>query len=530
MLQLMKPRRIEQGSILWWTPEDVPEKHKILRDYCVQDVEVERALTKRLRPLSDTEFKIWQLDQAINTRGVRIDTPSVKLASQIVAASLDVLNRELAVRTRNACDKVGQTARLKDWLRKEGVDVESVDKASVRALLEMELDPNVRRVIEIRQEAAKSSTAKLEAMTLRTSADGRSRENLLYHGASTGRWSGKGIQLQNLPRPSLKGRQILTAFEALKAKDPAWLEIFTDKKGKTYPALSVVSDMLRGMVTAEPGAELARADLSNIEGRVLAWLAGEEVKLDRFRAFDAGTGPDIYRETAALILGIPVEDVTDEQRQAYGKVPELFLGFGGGKGAFLSAAALYGIEATDDEAEGIKVGWRGLHPKTVQFWWDLDAAAMDAVRNPGRAFAAGPIQYAVKGSIMWCRLPSGHLLSYVDPQIREVTTPWGAQRDAVTYMGVDSKTRQWSRHKGYGGHWAENVTQAVARDFMAEGMLRVEARGWPIVLTVHDEIISEVPAGTVTAQEYAAEMSVLPAWAAGLPVAAAGEVSWRYGK
>jgi len=520
MLSMAKPRSKPGQPLRWW---DLPERIERLVAYCRTDVEVERALTKRLRALSENERKLFLLDAQINDRGVRVDLEKVQQASIIVKKALADLDREIGIRTRNAVTKATQAARLTQWLNEQGVDVESVDKVAVKSALTTVTDPNLRRVLEIRQEAAKSSTAKLEAFQNRACADGRMRENLLFHGAATGRWSGKGAQLQNLPRPSLKQHDIEAAIDAMQSKDPAWLTLWG-------PPLSVVSDCLRGMIIADPGKELVMADFSAIEGRVLAWLAGEQWKLDAYRAYDRGEGPDLYKLTAAGILGIPVEEVTGEQRQGQGKVPELFLGYGGGKGAFISGAALYGYHVEEERADEIKVAWRAQNPAIVQFWYDLDRAAMSAVRQPGRQFKAGRISYASAGNILWCRLPSGRLLSYVDPKIREVETPWGAMRDSVTYMGVDSVTRKWDRHKAYGGHWAENCCQAVARDVMAEAMLRVEQRGWPVVLTCHDEIISEVPAGTATAEEYEAELCALPDWAEGLPLAAEGCVSRRYRK
>jgi DNA polymerase len=523
MLSLAKPRRVENGVPVWWTPEDAPEKHARLHAYCAQDVEVERALTKKLRPLPASELALFQLDHKINTRGVRIDLPAVKHASAIVKTALDGLDREIGIRTRNAVTRASQASRLAEWLREQGVDVESVDKASVKGALAQDgLGANIRRVLEIRREAAKSSTAKLEAYQNRLCRDGRMRENLLYMGASTGRWSGKGAQLQNLPRPSLKPHQIDRVFEALPTRDPDWLEVWG-------PALSVVADTLRGMIIAADGHELVRADFSNIEGRVLAWLAGEQWKLDAFRAYDAGTGPDLYKLAYAKAFGIAIEDVDAHMRQL-GKVMELALGYAGGVGAFQSMAALYGITMSDDRADELKLAWRAAHPATVAFWYALDDAAMSAVRHPGRLTKAGPIGYVVAGNILWCRLPSGRLLSYVDPKIREVETPWGAMRDAVTYMGVNSMTRKWERAKGYGGLFAENVTQAVARDVMAEAMLRVEAQGWPVLLTVHDEVVCETPAGAVTPEQFGAVMSEIPHWADGLPVAAEAEAGRRYGK
>lgn len=560
MMQLARPRSKPGEPLRFWTPEEVPEKFKRLYDYCVQDVEVERALTKKLRPLSDFEHAIWQLDHTINTRGVRVDLSSVRRADRIVKLSLEQLDQEIATRTRNAVTKASQATRLVEWLREQGVDAASVDKQAVKDALAADLPPNVRRVLEIRREAAKSSTAKLEAMKLRTSADGRSRETLMYHGASTGRWSGKGIQLQNLPRPSLKQRDIEAVFEALPAGDPAWLELWGQP-------LSVVSDCLRGMITAEPGHELVMADFANIEGRVLAWLAGEEWKLDAFRAYDRGEGADLYKVAASGMLGRPIEAIDDKQRQI-GKVSELALGYQGGHGAFISMAKNYSVTPADiapsvkaafpedtwsaaearfeennrfdlpvDEWTALRIvvdSWRAAHPKVVAMWQDLDDVAATAVMRPGKRFdadsTAGKVSFACAGNILWCRLPSGRLLAYVDPKIKDVEAPWGAVRQAVTFMSVNSVTRRWERTKGYGGYWAENVTQAVARDIMAEAMLRIEGRGWPVVLTVHDEVIAEVPKGSVTGHEFGEVMRQLPAWAGALPVAAEGLVSWRYRK
>jgi len=371
--------------------------------------------------------------------------------------------------------------------------------------------------------------------------------------------SGKGIQLQNLPRPKLKQNDIDAVFEALPCGDPAWIELWGSP-------LSVISDCLRGMIVAAPGHELVRADLAGIEGRVLAWLAGEQWKLDAYAAYDAGNGPDLYKLAASGMLGIAVEAISDQQRQI-GKVSELALGYQGGHGAFISMAKNYGVKPADivpavkavadasgtdtwefvssryeannrfdlplDEWVALRIvvdAWRGVHGEVVEFWNNLDNAALAAVREPGRAFPVGVISFACAGNILWCKLPSGRLLAYVDAKIREVETPWGSTRSAVTYMGVNSVTRRWERNKAYGGHFAENVTQAVARDILAEAMLRIEGRGWPLVLSVHDEAVSEVPIGSVTVAEYVAELARQPTWAPGLPLAAEGAAGPRYGK
>lgn len=522
MLQMAKPRRMESGRPVWW---DTPDRIERLMAYCEQDVRTERALTKRLRALPDSELAVFQLDLAMNWRGVKIDLPSVKRADRLVKMALDRLDAEMARRTQGRVEKASQTARLLEWLREHGVETDSVDKNSVRSAIELAPDETTRRVLELRQEAAKSSTAKLEAMRLRTCADGRTRETLLYHGASTGRWSGKGIQVQNFPRPrkEMTAADIDTVFDGLPAMaDPSWLELWG-------PPLTVISDCLRGFVTAEAGHELIRADYSNIEGRVLAWLAGEEWKLDAFRDYDAGTGPDLYKLAYARSFGVAVDEVDGAQRQV-GKVMELALGYAGGVGAFQSMAALYGIVVSDERADELKVAWRTAHPATTAFWYALDDAAMAAVRNPGRRFEAGKISFVRAGNVLWSRLPSGRLLAYIDARIEDVETPWGQKRPTVTYMAENSITRQWVRHKGYGGLFAENVTQAVARDIMAEALLRLEGRGWNPVMSVHDEAVCEVPAGSVGVEDFVTEMVRLPDWASGLPVSAEAASGKRYGK
>lgn len=524
MISMAKPRRIENGTIIWW---DTPDRIERLATYCVNDVEVERQLEPRLRPLSDDELQVWWLDQIINERGVQVDLKAVAHAKAIVSKELDTLDKELARITRNAVTSATQIFALKDWLQTRGHTFESLSKNIIAERLDnmdADADPDVRRVLEIRREAGKSSVAKLEAFSERASSDGRARENLMYHGASTGRWSGRGIQLQNLPRPELDDDEIARCFDLLPSRSP---DLFRMMYGSVLP---VVSSMLRGFVIAPPGKLLIRADFSNIEGRMLAWLAGERWKLDAFRAYDAGTGDDIYKLTAGGILGKPAKAVTKDERQAYGKVPELALGFGGGVGAFQSMAALYRVDVTDAQAEEIKQAWRDRHPAIVQFWYALDEAAMQAVANPGRVWKVRDCAFAMQGNVLWARLPSGRLLAYVDAQVRDIETPWGQVKPAVTFMGVDQLTRQWTRQKAYGGFWSQQFTQAAARDIMASAMLRMEANGYPTILTVHDEVVCETTPDRADVKEFERLMTVLPAWATGLPVAAEGAVGPRYGK
>ena len=310
-------------------------------------------------------------------------------------------------------------------------------------------------------------------------------------------------------------------------------------------------------------SRIIAADYSNIEGRVLAWLAGEQWKLQAFRDFDAGTGPDLYKLAYSRSFGVPIGDVTKFMR-LIGKVQELALGFGGGVGAFMSMAKNYGVkigesydmlvgispehaeqahkafgergkgsglsEATWVAAEIVKLGWRAPHVATVQFWRDMEDAAIAAVETPGAEIACGKIRFKRAGSFLFMRLPSGRKLAYPSPSIKVKTTPWGSEKMQLHYWGVDSYTRRYGLQHSYGGKLAENATQAAARDILVSGMLNVEAAGYPVVLHVHDEAVCEAPIGHGSLAEFEALMCKLPAWAAGLPVAAEGFEGERYRK
>lgn len=577
MLQMCKPRsKAGVTPVVWW---DEPEKIDRLVAYCHTDVAVEKGLAKSLRPLSEAERAVWLLDHRINERGVQVDLEAVRAARRIATQEQERLRVEMELATDHKVRTVTHPASITNYLRAQGFNVERLDKTSIKDLLaDPELPAPVKKVVRIRDEARRSSLAKLDAFLLRTSADGRLRKNLMYHGASTGRWTGEGVQLQNLMRPWMKHGDIEAAIAAFEAEDPDLLRLIfskPDAEGRWAPtALDVIANAMKSMIVAAPGHELVMADFSNIEGRVLAWLAGELWKLQAFRDFDAGTGPDLYVAAVAKVMGMTYAQVDDFFRQI-GKVVELSLGFGGGHGAFLNMAGNYGVtpsmiagpikQATDPwvwelaaeaydprnrhelaELEWVALrvtidGWRDAHPELCRkkdeaigepggYWAQLETAAFNAVAQPGRAFKVGTCAFVSTRSVLWLKLPSNRVLAYANPQIRDVETPWGDYRPAVTFMGVHQKTKQWVRHSAYGGLWSQQVTQATARDLMAAAMVRLEGASWPVVLTVHDEIVCEVRTGTVSGQTFGEVMRELPEWASGLPVAAKGLTSPRYRK
>lgn len=537
MMQMSRPRAIEpDGTVVWWDDFD---KQMQLAEYCKQDVRTEQALCKRLLQLSESEQKIWELDYKINQRGIYIDRTAVTTAMWVVKKEVERLNGEMQKATNGEVCAATEVATMTKWIQRRRVPIEGLAKADVIDALKLDYVPeDVRKALLIRQEAGKTSTAKLHTMVTCLNEDHRARGLLQYHAAGTGRWGGRRIQVQNLPRPSIPHETIEQVIDVLAhASIDEAHEMITACFDRP---MTVISDCLRGMICAAPGHELMAADFANIEGRVLAWLAGEQWKLDAFTAYDQKKGPDIYKLGYAKSFRIPVEEVTKDQR-FIGKVQELALGYQGGVGAFQTMARGYGVVVSDALAEEIKTAWREAHPNIVQYWYDLENAAKNAVSRPGLLFnvyrgnAGGvyqPVAFLVKGSFLFCKLPSGRVLTYPYPKLKPITTPWGEEKEQIHYMSVDGKTKKWQETHTYGGKLAENVTQAVSRDILADAMLRVEAHGYPIVMHVHDEIVSEVSnaAPNTDLSLFEAIIAQVPAWAAGLPIAVEGWRGRRYRK
>lgn len=555
MLQLSKPREIRaDGSIVWW---DDFERLQRLGEYCRQDVVVERAAGRRMLRLSPYEVKIWEMDQRINSRGIAVDIPTVTNAMILVEKEKDRLNAEIQVISNGQISTCTAVQQIKDYLAFYGIAAESIDKASILELLAGDIHPTARRVLELRQEAGKATTSKFASMLTRASPeDHRVRGAYQYSGANTRRWAGRGLQLQNLQRPTFSQKTIEQLCDAIGAGMNA--EELTILYG---PPLTILSGCVRAFLQAGDGCELITGDFSAIEARVIAWLAGQEDVLLLF-----AKGEDVYVHAASAIFGVPPHAISSDQRQV-GKVAILALGYGGGVKAFQEMARGYGVqmapaytylwgradqrqrdwvekafkengkkfEISREEyiaSDLTKTFWRLANPLIVEYWEDLEAAVIIAVREGKRSVGHGNRQvvFLKKGSFLWCQLPSGGVLCYPYPEIRKTVTPWGQEKDLLTYMSEEAQSRKWIRVSTYGGSLAENITQAVSRDIQADAMLRLDSRGYPIVLHTHDEIACELPIGEGSLSEMSRIMSQVPAWAEGLPIAVKGWSGKRYRK
>jgi DNA polymerase len=531
--RVMRQLAVPKANGEFWTEGEAPDKFKTLYDYCKTDVEVERELTHRLLMLSDAEQQAWELDYKINQRGIALDIKSARAALELVAKEKLILDQQMHDITNGMVNACTEVQVLGKWIREQGVEISGLTKAAViDALADSELPDNVRTALSLRKNAAKTSTAKIVAMLDLMGPDGRLRNLHQYHGAATGRWAGRGIQPQNFPRPRKQSEDESTVEDILEHLDDRdYIDVFHG------PVLDAISDILRGLLVASPGCDLLDADFANIEGRVLAWLAGEEWKVKAFSDYDLGVGSDLYILTYAKSFGEDPNTIDKKSwKRQVGKVQELAFGYQGGVGAWRTMERPFKSllpEYSDAEVSDIKTRWRKAHAKIEAYWHALEEAAIDAVLTGAKTkagIAGREVFFKRQGSFLWCLLPSGRTLCYPYPEIVDKDTPWGTTKPALRYMSVNGVTKKWEYTDIYGGKWAENITQAVARDLLKDAMLRLEDSGYPVVMHVHDEILCEVPESFGDISEMESIMSVLPSWAAGLPVTAEGFRAKRFKK
>lgn len=544
MKKLSAPRRIsKKNTELFWTRESAPTAFEQLDKYCLQDIDTTIELNSSVRDLTRRETRIWHIDQRINEQGVYLDLEAINAAKRLEQINKDKLLDEFksitGLRSPSLRDK------YKTWLRQNDCIVPDTRAATLR---KVKASAKINRSIEISLELNKTSLRKLDAMLRRCSPEGLLVEIKQYHGAHTGRWAGRGVQLQNLKRTIYDMDMLINHIKTLS------YDMFEFLYGDVHEALSVA---IRGMIIPALLHKFYIADFAQIEARVLAWLAGDTDKLDIF-----ATGKDPYIIAASIIYGVSLEEV-DKLKRLTGKVSELALGYQGGIGAFVVMGSGYDLDlmpvypiiwasASESEkrkarksyrfylakflakqkkskkfdedpvteevgftADIIKQRWRIANPKVVQFWEDLNATVLEALRTR-KPVKCGVTTWFVDGANLHCKLPSGRIQTY---PFAEIVKDEGNNKDTVRYLGKDPKTNKPIIVYMYGGKWAENITQGIARDILSEAMDRLEAE-FPVTFDVHDEVINQVPInyGFKEMARFKELILATREWADGLPV------------
>lgn len=484
-------------------PEDAPEKWERFKTYCIRDVDAEREIRQKLWkfPISESEMELYRMDQEINDRGILVD-------QQLVENAVLCDNQYRQMVTARAYELTGLSnpnspAQIKGWLSEHGVEAEKLDKKTVKGLIS-ETDGEVLEVLKLRLLMAKTSVKKYEAIERSVCSDGRVHGLLQFYGANrTGRWAGRLVQVQNLPQNHIPDLELArTLVKEQRFED---LDLLYDSTPE------VLSELIRTAFVPKPGCRFIVADFSAIEARVLAWFAGEQWRLDTF-----AEGGDIYCASASKMFGVPVvkHGVNGHLRQK-GKIAELALGYGGAVGALTSMGAL-DMGMQEEELQPLVSQWRNSNPHITKFWWEVDAAAVKAVKERTEV-VLGNLCFTYRSGILFVTLPSGRKLSYIKPRMTQ--NRFG--RESLSYEGV-GESKKWMRIETYGPKLVENIVQATARDLLALAMLRLRKRGFNIVMHIHDEAVLEVPEGVSGVEEICQIMSEQPDWAAGLPLRADG--------
>lgn len=504
------PAKTRDGDTFRHLPTDAPEKWERFKAYNLRDVETEMAIQQKLSkfPVPESEWTNYVLDQRINDRGIQLDMPLVEAAiqcdEQFKQAHLE------QARAVTGLDNPNSPAQLKAWLAEQGVEADSLSKAAVLELLET-ASGEVELALSLRQELAKSSVKKYTAMQKVVGTDSRARGLIQFYGANrTGRYAGRLIQVQNLPQNHLPDLDV--ARSLVRAGQFDAVEMLYD----SVPM--VLSELIRTAFVPSSGSRFFVADFSAIEARVIAWIAGEQWRQDVF-----ANGGDIYCASASQMFKVPVEKhgVNGHLRQK-GKIAELALGYGGSVGALKAMGAL-NMGVPEDELKPLVDAWRDSNPRIVRLWWAVDEAVKRSIIDKSTTSTHG-ITFTYQSGMLFITLPSGRKLVYVKPKIGE--NRFGGE--SVTYEGVGSQ-KKWLRLESYGPKFVENIVQATARDILAEAMLRLDAKGYKIVMHVHDEAVIEAPPDTPL-EDICETMGIQPQWADGLLLRADGYICDFYKK
>lgn len=495
-------------------PEHDPAAWARFKSYCIQDVRTERDIRLKLErlPMPECEWNYYHMDQRINDRGIRIDLDLVQQAITCDLAISEAMTNKAYELT--GLENPNSVSQLKTWLTERGIDVDTLGKKDVAAMIadldKHSLDDDALEMLKLRLQMAKSSVKKYQAAERYTCKDGRARGLFLFSGANrTARFTSRGIQIQNLPQ-----NHISTLDEARQLVKMGCYSAVQSVYGNVP---DILSQLLRTMLIPRDGCEFIVADFSAIEARVLAWLADEDWRLNAFK-----DGADIYCASASQMFGVLVvkHGINGELRQK-GKVAELACGYGGSSGALISMGALdMGLKET--ELPDIIESWRTANPKIVQFWWDVEKAAIATLKDHEERTVRKICTQFYAGTL-WIVLPSGRKLAYIKPRLQ----PNRFGRMALTYEGIGNNNKP-ARIETYSGKLVENITQATARDILIEAMWRMEQAGLDIVGHVHDEVILEVPKGKYTVDEICSIMAQNPEWCPDLPLAADGYLAPDY--
>jgi DNA polymerase len=490
-----------------------PELMKELFDYCAQDVRTEMAIGSVLRPLSDAEQDIWTLTQRINLKGVPVDPNELHNAVLAVVRAQDALDNECVALT--GC-KPSERAKLLAWINKRiphapmaDLTAETVDK-----MLQCNIFPVIKRVLELRQEGSQTSVAKYAKM-MEIQREGRIRNTLVYHGASTGRWASRGgLNLQNIARPTLGDEEIGQAIP----------RVFSEGVG----TMQELSSLVRSAIRSPAGKTFVDVDFSSIENRVGVWLAGQNDKVELFRK-----GLDEYKVFAAESLyRISYDEVTKEQRQI-SKSAVLGAMFGQGAKGLVKYAEGMGVKLSEGQAKSAVDGYRSSYAKVKNLWALCETAAIDAVQNPGVGYMAGQkIKMKCGKGALWMQLPSGRLICWQRPELELLTTPWGSEKLGVTVHSQNTYTRQWTRNPLIGSSIFQSAVQGTARDFLADATLNITKAKYEVINLIHDEVLLLVDedGSDAALADVLKIMTTPPAWAPDFPLAAEGWVSKRYKK
>lgn len=505
-------------------PHHEPEKWQLFKKYCIGDVVTEMAVEHRFSafPLPDQEQMLWILDQRINAHGVAVDTAVIEGAlycDEIITAELMQEAIQLS-----GLDNPKSVKQLAKWLSEElDEEVDNLRKETVSDLIKTTDEGAARRVLEIRQELAKASVSKYKAMQAAVCSDGRIRGLLQFYGANrTGRWAGRLVQVHNLPKNHME--TLGHARECVKARKLDVLRVIYGNVPDT------LSQLIRTAFIPSPGNVLIVSDFSAIEARVIAWMAGEQWRLDVFN-----THGKIYEASASQMFGVPLERITKgnpeyEELRPKGKIAELALGYQGGSNALIAMGAL-DMGLSDAELPEIVRRWRSANKRIIDLWYALENAALDVMRNGQPVGARGLIiaresHFGTQQDFLTITLPSGRKLYYAKPFLKLNDF----QKEALHYWGVDQKTKKWGIISTYGGKLAENVTQAIARDCLAESIVRLSSAGYFTPLHVHDEVVLDVPREYADLNRVTAIMGAPISWAPGLPLRADGFITDYYMK